>query len=142
MYNYFNQHVPQNTLNEMSILVFAHIGDSVYEIMARSYIALKGSKLIKKIHSQTVELVCAEFQSKASKEIIPLLNSDENSVFVRGRNAKPKTIPKNVSHADYSAATGLEALFGWLYLCGRTERLNELFEKIINLKETEMGKSN
>ena len=71
--------------------------------------------------------VAAPAQARAVEKVLPLLSEDEHDVFRRGRNTSPHSVPQNASRAEYQAATGLEALFGWLYLQGKTERLNELF---------------
>jgi len=78
-----------------------------------------------------VRYVSAPAQAARLEKILPLLTQDEQDVFRRGRNAGPHSIPKAASRGEYQAATGLEALFGWLYLQGRTERLNELFETMM-----------
>ena len=73
------------------------------------------------------QLVRASAQAEAVQRILPLLDEEEQEVFRHGRNAKPKTVPKSASVAEYAQATALEALFGWLYLKQRYERINELF---------------
>ena len=76
----------------------------------------------------TSQLVRASAQAEAVKRIQPMLDEDEQTVLRHGRNAKPKSVPKSASVAEYAYATALEALFGWLYLKGRYERINELFD--------------
>ena len=75
--------------------------------------------------------VAAPAQARAAEKILPQLIGEEADVFRRGRNTSPHSVPQNASRADYQTATGLEALFGWLWLQGRTERLNELFEQMM-----------
>ena len=82
-----------------------------------------------------VRYVAAPAQARAVERILPLLTGDEGDVFRRGRNTSPHSVPQNASRADYQAATGLEALFGWLWLQGRTERLNQLFAVIMEEEE-------
>ena len=107
----------------MTSLALAHVGDAVYEILVRTQTA-------KNLHSRTIQLVRASAQAEAVKRIQPMLDEDEQTVLRHGRNAKPKSVPKSASVAEYAYATALEALFGWLYLKGRYERINELFEVI------------
>ena len=78
-----------------------------------------------------MQYVAAPAQARLLQQILPLLSQEEEDVFRRGRNTAPHSIPKAASRGDYQAATGLEALFGWLYLQGRTDRLNELFSAMM-----------
>ena len=80
-------------------------------------------------------MLAAPAQARAVERILPLLTGEEGDVFRRGRNTSPHSVPQNASRADYQAATGLEALFGWLWLQGRTERLNQLFAVIMEEEE-------
>ena len=75
--------------------------------------------------------MAAPAQAAAVERLLPLLTQEEADVYRRGRNTAPHSVPRAASRGEYQAATGLEALFGWLYLQGRTERLNELFEVIM-----------
>ena len=79
--------------------------------------------------------MAAPAQARSVERILPLLTGEEGDVFRRGRNTSPHSVPQNASRADYQAATGLEALFGWLWLQGRTERLNQLFAVIMEEEE-------
>ena len=81
-------------------------------------------------------LLAAPAQARAVEKILPLLDEEEGDVFRRGRNTSPHSVPQNASRADYQAATGLEALFGWLWLQGRTQRLNELFAAMMEEEKT------
>ena len=114
----------------MTSLALAHVGDAVYEILVRTHLACGGTQTAKNLHSRTIQLVRASAQAEAVKRIQPMLDEDEQTVLRHGRNAKPKSVPKSASVAEYAYATALEALFGWLYLKGRYERINELFEVI------------
>ncbi len=128
--DYLRPEMDGKAVNQMTSLALAHIGDAVYELMVRSFLAGEGTQTAKNLHLQTTKLVCAQAQSEASEKILPLLYEDEQTVFRHGRNAKPKSIPKSATTAEYSYATGLEALFGWLFLMRRYDRLNELFSYI------------
>ena len=81
-------------------------------------------------HRETVRRVNAPAQARAAETIQPALTDEERAVYKRGRNAKVNSVPQHADVAQYHAATGLETLFGWLYLLGRTQRLRELFSKI------------
>ncbi len=111
----------------MTSLALAHVGDAVYELMVRALLAEEGVQTARVLHARTTQLVCAFAQSKAAERILPILTEEEQDVFRRGRNSRPKTIPKSSTVAEYSHATALEALFGWLYLKQRYERISELF---------------
>ena len=124
---------PQMTLievDQLSMLALAHVGDGVYELLFRSRLAMEGHKNVANLHKLTVSKVNAVAQAKAAEKIMPLLSADELALYKRGRNAKVNSVPHNANLGQYHAATGLEALFGWLYLQGKTERVKELFEYI------------
>ena len=127
MTNYFQLDVSPDQLRAISTLGLAHLGDGVFELMVRSWLCLHGKATSKGLHRATVRYVAAPAQARAVEKILPLLEEAEQDVFRRGRNTSPHSVPQNASRADYQAATGLEALFGWLWLPGRTDRLNELF---------------
>ena len=127
MTNYFKLSIPRDGLLSLSTLGLAHLGDGVYELMVRSWLVLHGRAKAKDLHKATVQYVAAPAQAERFEKIQPLLSEEEGDVFRRGRNTAPHSIPKAASRVQYQTATGLEALFGWLYLQGRTERLNELF---------------
>ncbi len=119
-------------LNEMSPLTLAFLGDGVYELFVREYLVSKGSCPVKKLHSRAVELVRCEAQNKALHERLwDRLTEEEQAVALRGRNAHVGHVPKNAETADYHGATGLETLFGYLYLKGELVRLRELFLMIL-----------
>ena len=131
MTDYFHPHLERDALLSLSSLGLAHLGDGVFEVMVRSWLILRGKARAKDLHRATVRYVAAPAQAAAVERLLPLLTPEEADVYRRGRNTAPHSVPKAASRAQYQAATGLEALFGWLYLQGRTERLNELFEVIM-----------
>ena len=135
MTNYFQLDVSPDQLRAISTLGLAHLGDGVFELMVSSWLCLHGKATSKGLHKATVRYVAAPAQAKAVEKILPLLTEEEGDVFRRGRNTSPHSVPQNASRADYQAATGLEALFGWLWLQGRTERLNELFAVMMEGEE-------
>ena len=106
----------------------AFLGDGVYELLVRrKLLAEHGSLSANKLHKLCVAHVKAAAQSEAFLRIQPLLTEEEQSIFLRGRNANNVSVPKSATPQDYRRATGLEALFGFLYLSGRSERIEELF---------------
>ena len=131
MTDYFHLHLDRDRLLDLSSLGLAHLGDSVFEVMVRSWLVLHGKAKAKDLHRATVRYVAAPAQAAAVERLLPLLTQEEADVYRRGRNTAPHSVPRAASRGEYQAATGLEALFGWLYLQGRTERLNELFEVIM-----------
>ena len=119
--------MPVQDVNKISMLGLAHVGDAVYELLYRSKLCTDGHTAVAEMHRMTVAFVRAEAQAEAAAKLLPVLTQDETSVFKRGRNAKVNSVPHNADIGQYHAATGLEALFGWLYLLGRTEGINLLF---------------
>ncbi len=117
--------------NRYNTLALAFLGDAVYSLMVRERLVKNSALAAGKLHRMSVDEVNAKAQSEGAKKLLPVLNDEETDIFKRGRNAHPHHSPKNQSEGDYHYATGLEALFGYLYLEGKTDRLNELFD-IIN----------
>lgn len=129
--DYFSLHTSQETINAISNLGLAHLGDAVYELMVRSWLCLHGRATAKGLHKAAIRYVAAPAQARLVEKILPDLSPEEQDVFRRGRNASPHTIPQNASRGEYQTATALEALFGWLYLRGETDRLNDLFGRMM-----------
>ena len=121
----------EREVNQLNMLALAHVGDAVYELLVRSMLCREKNAAVVKLHRLTVEKVRAEAQAEAVKKILPLLSEDELAVYKRGRNTKVNSAPHHAEISQYHAATGLEALFGWLYLQGRTERVEALFNAIM-----------
>lgn len=124
-----------NISGEYSPLSLAFIGDAVFEVYVRTYILSKGNTTPHKLHIAAANFVKAKSQAKAMNEIAEHLTEEEVEVARRGRNAKSGSVPKNADVTEYRRATGLESLFGYLYLSGRTERLRELFDISIKIIE-------
>jgi len=112
----------------------AHIGDAVYELMVRTWLCSSGTSTAKNLHKKAVTFVSAKAQAAAAETVLSKLTDEENAVYKRGRNTHLNSVPKGSTHGEYHAATGIEALFGYLYLEGNTDRLNELFRIIIEEK--------
>lgn len=117
-------------------LELAYIGDAVYELWARTYLCGQGICKVNDLHCKTVALVRAETQAALAQKIASSLTEEENAILHRGRNAKGR-MPKHVSVQLYRQATGMEALIGYLYLQGQTERLQEVFACLLALMEEE-----
>lgn len=127
MENYFEPCMDRRDVNGISALSLAHLGDAVFELLVRTWLCAHGGGLVKNLHRTTVSYVSAPAQAARMERMLPLLTEEEQAMYRRGRNAHVHMIPKNASHEQYSKATGLECLFGSLYLLGRRERVNELF---------------
>ena len=121
-------HMSPDEVNAISMLGLAHVGDGVYELLVRTMLCTGGRTAIRDLHRETVRYVRASAQAAAAERLLPLLTEEESAVYRRGRNCKVHGVPQGASVAEYHSATGLEALFGWLYLLGREERLAALFE--------------
>ena len=120
-------------LRQTNPLTLAFLGDGVYELLAREEIVRRYTSLSAgRLHERAVELVRASSQAEAYKRIVPELDEQEREIYRRGRNASGVTVPKSASPAEYRSATGLETLFGWLYLTGKTERIHQLFSRILS----------
>ena len=131
MKDYFHPQLNIEDVNGIGMLSLAHVGDGVYELLVRSALCAEGPHTIQDLHRATVSLVNASAQARAVEKLLPLLSEEEAAVYRRGRNAKVHGVPPKASVAEYHSATGLESLFGWLYLQGRTDRLSELFARIM-----------
>ena len=116
----------------LSPLDLAFVGDGVFDLLCREQLLQKGSCPVKKLHRRKTGLVNCQAQARALEQLRPVLTEEEWAVALRGRNAHVGHVPKNASAADYHGATALEALFGWLYLGGETQRLRELFQLIMD----------
>ncbi len=127
MTDYFQLHMEERDVNAISNLGLAHLGDAVFELMVRSWLCLHGKATAKGLHKAAVRYVAAPAQAGMTEIIKPLLTEAEADVFRRGRNASPHSIPQAASREEYAAATALETLFGWLWLRGEKDRLNQLF---------------
>lgn len=113
--------------SSLSPLVLAFVGDSVFDLLVRTELVTQANRPVNELHKSAAAVVCASAQAQGMRKLLDLLSEEELAVFKRGRNAHTGGIPKNQSSADYHYATGFEALFGWLYLKGMTERINELY---------------
>lgn len=133
LFNIIKQNMELEEINiiDYSPLTLAYIGDGIYEIIVRTVIVDEANRQVNKIHKVASNLVKAETQAKMIHYIMDDLTEEEIKIYKRGRNAKSVTRAKNASMSDYRTATGFEALMGWLYLTGQSERMMRLIKKCI-----------
>lgn len=117
-------------VSSLSPLTLAFVGDTVFDLLTRCELVCEANRPVNALHNMASKRVCAVAQAEAVKKIMPLLTEDETAVFKRGRNAHVGSKAKNASSSDYHYATGLESLFGWLWLKGETERIRYLYSEI------------
>ncbi len=125
-------------MSSFSALNLAYIGDAVFEIFARSKVVIEKNSTVNKMNKHTSTIVKAKNQAKMYMHACDIVTEEEMAILKRGRNAKSNSVAKNASISDYRHATGLEALFGYLYLKGEIERLEQIFNYVTN----EMEKNN
>ena len=133
MENYFQMNMSKGDIDAISNLGLAHIGDGVFELLCRSFLCASGRKTVEQLHRDTIRLVKATHQAELAEKMLPLLTEEEMAYYRRGKNSHVHAVPKSATPAEYAKATGLEALFGALYLAGQTERLNTLFRQGMEL---------
>ncbi len=131
MENYFQMHMDQKEIQAISNLGLAHIGDGVFELLTRSWICAHGDRTVGRMHRDTIQLVKATAQAKFAEAMLPHLTESELSLYRRGKNSHVHAVPKSASPKEYAMATGVEAMFGALYLAGQTDRLNEIFVTVM-----------
>lgn len=123
----------QQDIRTYSPLTLAYIGDAIYDLIIRTVVVERANRPANDLHRMTVRYVSANAQSKIVEALMDRLTEEEQSVYRRGRNAKPHTTAKNASTEDYMKATGFEAVLGYLYLTDSTERALELVKEGIEL---------
>lgn len=119
--------VDRAQVKQMNPVVLAFVGDAVYTLYVRTAFALSGACKTGELNRRTSEVVSAHGQSETLTRILPLLTEEESQIYHRGRNAKKQTKSKNATAAEYVRSTGLEAVVGYLYLTGQTDRIQTLF---------------
>ena len=135
MENYFQMNMEKREIDAISNLGLAHVGDGVFSLMVRSWLCLKGDQTVKTLHRDAINMVNAQAQARFIERLLPHLTEEEQAYYRRGKNTHTHAAPKSASPKEYAKATGLETLFGALYLLGRLDRLNELFYIIMNNEE-------
>ena len=123
-------------IKTISPLVFAYIGDSIYDLIIKSVLVGRGNVPVNKLHNKASSLVKAEAQVAMYEAIKDKLSEEEESVFRRGRNAKSYTTAKNASKIDYRMATGNEALMGFLYMSDKIDSIHELVSEGLKVVES------
>lgn len=118
-------------MSQLSGVTLAYIGDAIYEVLVREMLINKGIQKVDNLHKLAIKYTSAVGQNKAVEVILSSLTEEELSIFKRGRNASGDRKAKNATMSEYRQATGLEALFGFLYLDKRFERIYELLNVII-----------
>ena len=131
MENYFQMHMDPKEVGAISNLGLAHIGDGVFELLTRSWLCAHDRLTVGRMHKDTISMVKATAQAKFMDALLPKLSEEELALYRRGKNSHVHAVPKSCTPAEYAKATGLEALFGALYLAGKTDRLNELFKIVM-----------
>ena len=131
MENYFKMNMTKAEVDAISNLGLAHMGDCVFEILCRGWLCAQGGKTVDKLHRETIHMVKATSQAKFVEKLLPLLDEEELAYYRRGKNSHVHAVPKSATPQEYAKATGLESLFGALYLMGRTDRINELFRLVM-----------
>ena len=130
--DYFKPELNESEIRQLSMLALAHVGDAVFELMTRASLCAEGHGAIQELHRLTTGRVNAAAQARTAERLLPMLSEEELALYRRGRNAHVNSVPHGASFGEYHAATGLEALFGWLYLRGRRDRLGELFAAVMS----------
>ncbi len=133
-------HLENQDIRTYSPLALAYIGDGIYELVVRTMVTGWGNRPVNELNKLSTAYVKAEAQAEMMIALKEELTQEEAEVFKRGRNAKPYTKAKNASRADYHKATGFEALMGYLYLTGQTERMLYLIKRGMEL--TQKGENN
>lgn len=128
-----NMDLDDINITDYSPLTLAYIGDGIYEIVIRTVIVDEANRQVNKIHKAASNLVKAGTQAKMIHYIMDDLTDEELTIYKRGRNAKAVTRAKNASMSEYRTATGFEALMGWLYLTGQSERMMKLIKKSVTV---------
>ena len=131
MENYFEMNMPKAQVDAISNLGLAHMGDCVYELLCRAYLCAHGGKTVSQLHQETIRMVKATAQAKFADRMLPLLTEEELAYYRRGKNSHVHAVPKSATPAEYAKATGVETLFGALFLLGRKDRANELFATVM-----------
>lgn len=121
---------------QLSPQTLAFMGDTVYDMLVRELLIAEANRPVGQLNREKVKYVNCESQAKSADFIMNELSEDELAVYKRGRNAFTKSTPKNLSVAAYHSATGLEALFGYLYLNGENKRIKALFSKCVEAVNT------
>ena len=133
MENLFEMNMPKAEIDAISNLGLAHMGDCVFEILVRAHLCASGEKTVDKLHRDTIRLVKATSQAAFADKMRPLLTETELAYYRRGKNSHVHAVPKSATPAEYAKATGVETLFGYLFLSGQKDRANEIFNLVMEM---------
>ena len=133
MENFFEMNMPKSQIDAISNLGLAHMGDCVFEILVRAHLCAKGEKTVDRLHRDTIQMVKATSQAKFAEKMLPLLTEEELAYYRRGKNSHVHAVPKSATPAEYAKATGVETLFGYLFLSGQKDRANEIFNLVMEI---------
>lgn len=131
MNDYMSPAMDESAIRAISAAGLAHVGDAVLELMVRTWLCQHGKATNSGLHRATVQYVNATAQAAAMERLLPCLTDEEQALYRRGRNAHTHAAPKGATPGQYARATGMETLFGGLYLAGRRDRINELFARMM-----------
>ncbi|MDD2212058.1 MAG: ribonuclease III domain-containing protein [Clostridia bacterium] len=123
---------------ELPPLVWAYVGDAVFELYVRLHLVKQGLVKVDKLHSKASSLVNAVAQADFLHQLEDMLTEEETYIVRRGRNTKSH-VPKNVGVSEYRLSTGFEALIGYLFLSGAEMRLEEIITYLLSRNEGELG---
>ena len=135
MLSLFHENKTPQEASLYSPLALAYLGDGVYELLVRDMLVSKKNQTVNSLHKAARAFVSAKAQSAAVEHLFEYFSETELNIYKRGRNANPQTTPKNTEISQYLRATGLEAVFGFLYLVGDTGRIMELFNIVKNREQ-------
>jgi len=135
MTDYYSMPFADNEVDGISNLGLAHVGDAVLTLLTRTWLCKTGKATAGGLHKAAVQYVSATAQARAASALLPHLDVEEAAVYRRGRNARTGSLPQSASPSEYHAATGLEALFGYLHLKGRRDRVSALFAMMMEEKD-------
>ena len=121
-------------VREISTPALAYLGDCVIELCVRRYLVESGLSTSAHLNARALDFVRAPAQAEAMKRLLPILTEEEEGFFRRGRNLGHSNVPRNATVSEYRAATGMEALFGYLHLTAQTDRIDELFRLAYEIK--------
>jgi ribonuclease-3 family protein len=125
---------PEEPPHLVSPLALAYLGDAVYDLYIRQYVLCLKKRRPNQLHRSATRFVSAKAQAQAVRRMEPELTEEERDMLRRGRNAKSHDAPKNTNVQDYRLSTGFECLVGYLYLCGRYKRLEQLMRMTLGLE--------
>jgi len=128
----------ENAARQLNPLILASIGDAMYSLNIRCHMVANHDFNAHMLHMNSAKMVRASAQREAYYKIESLLKEDEQYIAKRGRNAHPGTVPKNADILDYRIATALEAVFGYLYILNKTDRINLLIKTILENENEEI----